>query len=211
VSYETEEQQVEALKEWWAENGRAVLLGIGLGIVVIGGYTWWQHSQEQAAVAASDKYSESIEALRSGDSATAQSLAKEVSEEHGGALYASYARMAAARAAVEDNDLAAAAEHLEWTVKNSDHPEVKLIAQVRLARVKGELGDPKAGLALLPSSVDDAFVGIVEEARGDLHVLAGDAAAARTAYQAASDAGGSANPQALGIKLNELSEAADAS
>jgi len=177
VSYETEEQQVEALKEWWAENGRAVLLGIGLGIVVIGGYTWWQHSQEQAAVAASDKYSESIEALRSGDSATAQSLAKEVSEEHGGALYASYARMAAARAAVEDNDLAAAAEHLEWTV----------------------------------NSVDDAFVGIVEEARGDLHVLAGDAAAARTAYQAASDAGGSANPQALGIKLNELSEAADAS
>jgi len=211
VSYETEEQQVEALKEWWAENGRAVLLGIGLGIAVIAGYTYWQHSREQSAVAASDGYSESIEALRSGDVAKAQALAQEVSEEHGGALYASYARLAAARAAVEDNDLAAAAEHLNWTVKNTDHPDVKLIAQIRLARVMGEQGEPAAGLAALPSTFDAAFKGIVEEARGDLHMLAGDAAAARSAYQAATEAGGTPNPTALSIKLNDLAETSDAS
>ena len=41
MEYETEEQQVEALKDWWAENGRAVIAGVVLGVVVIGGLGLW--------------------------------------------------------------------------------------------------------------------------------------------------------------------------
>jgi|GEM_PF-181845 len=37
AEFETEEQQVEALKQWWADNGRAVLLGIGIGLAMIFG------------------------------------------------------------------------------------------------------------------------------------------------------------------------------
>ena len=53
MEYETEEQQVEALKEWWAENGRAIIAGVVLGGVVIGGWGWWQSHRENQAVAAS--------------------------------------------------------------------------------------------------------------------------------------------------------------
>ncbi len=211
MSYETEEQQVEALKAWWDENGRAVLLGVGLGILIIAAYNFWQHRKEQAAVEASDLYSQSMDALRAGDTDKAQALAKELSDEHGGALYASYARMAAARAAIEAGDIQAAADHLSWTVKNTDHPDVKVIAQIRLARVHAELGDTDAGLKALPKGAHEAFTGMVEEVRGDLHALAGDLAAARSAYQAAQEAGGVANPQTLEIKLNDLAEPADAS
>jgi len=211
VSYETEEQQVEALKAWWAENGRAVILGIGLGIVIIGGYYFWEDRKEKAAMAASTLYNDSITALRAGDTDTAQAKAKEVSEEYGSALYASYARFSAARAAIEAGEMDAAAEHLQWVAKESDHAEVKLIAQIRLARVKGELGDAAGGLSTLPKSVPDSFVGIVEEVRGDLHVLAGDGSAARQAYEAARASGTATNSQMLDVKLNDLAEPADAS
>jgi len=206
LSYETEEQQVEALKAWWDENGKAVLLGVGLGILVIAAYNFWQARKEQAAIDASELYSQSVEALREGDTAKAQELATELSSEHGDALYASYARLAAARAAIEGGDVAAAGEHLQWTVDNTGHPDVKLIAQVRLARVKAELGDVEAGLALLPSSVNEAFEGIVQEARGDLQVIAGDTAAAHKAYGAALEAGGIADEATLKIKLNDLAQ-----
>ena len=211
MSYETEEQQVEALKAWWDENGRAVLLGVGLGIFVIAAYNFWQSRKEQSAVAASDLYSQSVEALRAGETDKAQALATELSDEHSGALYASYGRMAAARAAVEAGDIPAAEKHLEWAVKNTDQPDVKVIAQVRLARVRAELGDVSAGLKTLPKSVNEAFTGIVEEVRGDLHLLSGDSAAARSAYQAAQEAGGVADPAALQIKLDDIAEPANAS
>lgn len=211
MSYETEEQQVEALKEWWDENGRAVLLGVGLGILIIAAYNFWQNRKEANAVAASDLYSQSVDALRSGDAAKAQELAVELSGDHSGTLYASYARMAAARAAIEAGDIAAAADHLKWAVSNTDQPDVKVIAQMRLARVNAELGDVEAGLKALPKSVNDAFKGQVEEVRGDLQLLSGDVGAARQAYEAALEAGGVTDPATLQIKLNDLAEPADAS
>ncbi len=211
MSYETEEQQVEALKEWWDQNGRAVLLGVGLGVLIIAGYNYWQHRKATASIEASDLYSQSIDALRAGDTELAQSVAKELSDEHGGLLYATYARLGAARAAIEAGDIEAASAHLQWAVDNSDNPDVTTIARIRLARVQAELGDVDTALNTLPGSPNDAFKGMVEEVRGDLHVKAGDNAAARTAYEAAQAAGGVANPSALQIKLNDLAGPANAS
>ena len=211
MSYETEEQHVEALREWWDENGRTVLLGVGLGVLIIAAYNFWQNRKEANGVEASDLYSQSVEALRSGDTAKAQELAVELSGEHGGTLYASYARMAAARAAIEAGDIAAAADHLKWAVSNTDQPDIKVIAQMRLARVNAELGDVEAGLKALPKNVHDSFKGQLEEVRGDLQLLSGDVGAARQAYEAALEAGGVADPATLQIKLNDLAEPADAS
>ena len=63
MEYETEEQQVEALKEWWSENGRAVIAGVVLGVGVIGGWSLWQKRAESQAIAASDGYSLAMEAV----------------------------------------------------------------------------------------------------------------------------------------------------
>ncbi|MFK8079382.1 MAG: YfgM family protein [Granulosicoccus sp.] len=209
MEYETEEQQVEALKAWWAENGKAVIAGVLLGAGVIGGWTFWQDRSDKKIVAASDTFSRTLEAVDQADSDTALNLADEVQDDSPGHLYASYASFAAARAAVEDNNLEEAASRLQWVVDNAEQDDVKLIAQVRLARVKGANGDPSAGLSTLPARFPDSFAGLVEEARGDLHVLAGDEAAARTAYKAASASEYVANREGLTMKLNELAEPGD--
>ena len=51
-----EEETVEALKKWWDENGKQLVLMI---VVVVAGYTgWllWQNSRLASADAASDLY-----------------------------------------------------------------------------------------------------------------------------------------------------------
>ena len=59
----TEEEQIEALKRWWEENGKQTILGIAL---IVGGYFGWQawtdHSVEQSS-AASLTYQEMVDNL----------------------------------------------------------------------------------------------------------------------------------------------------
>ncbi len=209
MEYETEEQQVQALKDWWEENGRAVIAGVVLGVAVIGGWTFWQNSSEKKIVAASDIFSRTLEAVNNAELDTALNLADEVQDDNPGHLYATYSSFAAARIAVENGDLDEAASRLEWVVENAPQDDVKLIAQVRLARVHGALGDTEEALSMLPGSYPDSFAGLVQEARGDLHILAGDAAAAREAYQAAAESEYVANREGLTMKLNELAQPGD--
>ena len=211
MEYETEEQQVEALKAWWAENGRSVIAGVILGVVVIGGWSFWQNRQETRAITASDAYSEAMAAVAAGDGERVTALADELADDFDGTLYAAYANLAAARVAVEAGDLDAAAERLAWTAENAPQDDVKLIAAVRLARVDGARGDVDAALARLPETYAAEFAGLVEEARGDLLVAAGDTDGARAAYETARDSGLVADPEALGMKLDDLAVADAAS
>jgi predicted negative regulator of RcsB-dependent stress response len=207
VEYETEEQQVEALKAWWNENGRAVVTGVVLGGAVIGGWTLWQGRIESQAIAASDGFSQTIEAISASDNDAAVKLADELQGDQPDSLYSSYANLAAARSDIENDNLSGAADRLKWVADNAPQSDVQLIAKVRLARVQGALGDAAAGLASLPSTFPEAFVGLVEEARGDLLTINGDADAARTAYEAAQKSDYVANPEGLAMKLNELAKA----
>ncbi len=204
MQYETEEQQVEAMKAWWAENGRAVIAGILIGALLVGAWMWWKSSQEKAAVAASDNFSQTLEALQAGDHDKVKELVAAAKDDHDGTLYSAYTALAAARSAVEQNDLDAAAKHLTWAMENSELDEVGVIARVRLARVKAAQGDAAGGLAVLPKKYSDSFTHIVEEARGDLHVAAGELAEAKSAYQAAMDSDNAVDPGALEMKFNEL-------
>lgn len=204
MEYETEEQQVEALKAWWNENGRAVVTGVVLGGAVIGGWKFWEGRQESQAIAASDSYSRTLEAIDANDTDEAIKLANELKDDQPDTLYSAYSNMAAARAAIENGDLDDAASRLEWVANNAPQDDVVMIAKVRLARVQGAAGDASAGLASLPKKFPDAFIGLVEEARGDLMIQTGDEDGARAAYEAAQASQFVANRDALIMKLNEL-------
>lgn len=211
MDYETEEQQVEALKRWWNDNGRAVVAGVVIGVGGIAGWGLWQRHLETGAVAAGDAWSRAQDAVQAGDADTVNALADELRDDHGGTLYAAYASLAAARVAVENGDLDAAGERLGWVADEAAQDDVKLIATIRLARVDGARGDAAAGLARLPGDYPQGFTGLVEEARGDLLVASGDADGARAAYRKAVESGQVGNPEALTMKLDDLAVPAGAS
>ena len=211
MDYETEEQQVEALKAWWAENGKAVMAGAGLGAAASGGWGWWSTHQTQQAVAASEEFSRTLAALQGTEPTRVQSLAERLREDHDGTLYAAYGALAAARIAVQNGQLEEAAKELEWVSKNAEQQDVKLIAAIRLARVLGASEQAERGLDQLPDSYPDAFTGLIEEARGDLLLATGDQAGARAAYEKAKGSRHVVDPESLGMKLDELAVAGDES
>lgn len=209
MDYETEEQQVEAMKEWWNENGRSVILGVVIGAAAIFGWQGWGKYQLSQSEQASDQFTETLDALADGGESDPLALAESLKSEHGGSVYALMASLAAARGQVEAGDLDAAAEQLRWAIKNADQADIKVIAQIRLARVLGAAGKPDDALDALPSTVPDTFSAMIDEARGDLLLAKGDIDAARTAYQKAVDSEYRvADRNELTMKLNDLAVAA---
>ncbi len=61
--YDSEEQQVEAIKDWWKENGKAVVLGVVVGLGGLFGWRYYQDSVVQAQEAASEQYSKAVESI----------------------------------------------------------------------------------------------------------------------------------------------------
>ena len=56
--YTTEEEQVEALKKWWRENGKAVIAGFIIGFGAIFGWREWQAHVTEEAQKASRQFQE---------------------------------------------------------------------------------------------------------------------------------------------------------
>ena len=208
MDYETEEQQVEALKSWWSENGRSVVLGVVIGAVAIGGWQWWGAHKLSTARDASDKFAAAIEGLNTDNRDAGLSAAQVVRDEHKDSIYAVLASLAEARSHVENNQLEAAATALRWAAENASEADIAVIAKIRLARVLGASGDHDAAIAALPVNAPTNFRALVEEARGDLLLAKGDTDLARDAYQAALDSGErSADSRLLNMKLDDLATA----
>ena len=119
AEYETEEQQVEALKDWWKQNGLAVIGGAVLGISALIGWRGWNWHQEKQATEASDIFSVVQEAANKNDVSALQEQTKTLRNNYASTPYASLAVLHQAKNQTEQGDIAAAEEGLRWVLKNS--------------------------------------------------------------------------------------------
>lgn len=188
----TEEEQIETLKRWWAENGKGIVTGVVLALAGYFGYQWWQTSERDKAEAASNLYQSFVEAVSANEGqpdnkqlTTAKSVARQLKDEFGGRIYASQAALRLAAIATADNDLEAATKQLQWVLDNASEPSMELLAKRRLAAVKAARGEPDEALALLEGDIPPAFAALYAETRGDILLQKGDEAAAHSAYQQA--------------------------
>lgn len=196
--YSTEEQQAEAIKRFFRENGLSLALGV---IVGLGGlYGWKAYNQNQITTAeqASDAYTKLVE---SDDMLVAADV---FISDNKGTHYASLAAFVAAKEAVETQNLDVASEKLSWIVANVDNKQLKAIAITRLARIQIAQQQYDDALTTLNAPLPEAFNANVAELKGDIYLKQGNKAQARTAYQAAVNAGGSATNPLLQIKLDDL-------
>lgn len=198
--YTTEEQQVEAIKKWWRDNGKAVVLGAVIGLGGLYGWRYYQAEMETSREQASDAYTQVVSALVAGD-AQAEEKAATFIKDHEGA-YTSLLALQLAKSFVEAGDLTQAAEQLR-RVQSSKDDTLKTLATVRLARVEAELGNYDAALSQLNSVTADSWKAQVEELRGDIELRRGDEVAARSAYAASIAA--ATNP-VVQMKLDNLSQ-----
>ncbi|GAA60128.1 UPF0070 protein yfgM [Pseudoalteromonas sp. BSi20652] len=196
--YSTEEQQAEAIKRFFRENGISLTLGILVGL---GGlYGWKAYNQNQITTA--EKASDSYTALVESDDVL--SSADAFISENKDTNYATLAAFVAAKDAVEAKKLDVASEKLSWVVSNTPNTELKAIAITRLARVQIAQTKYDDALTTLNAPLPEAFNANVAELKGDIYTEQGNKDQARTAYQAAIDAGGLTSNPLLQIKLDDL-------
>jgi predicted negative regulator of RcsB-dependent stress response len=203
--YSTEEQQVQAIKDWWKKNGTSVMVGLVLGL---GGVLGWkqfnsyQINQKQAASAA---YQATLQSYASTDDVEPAVLAQTIEQLSGSSHYKSLAKLTLAKELVGNQEYDAAAATLEAVVASAPEP-VKSMAAIRLARVQGELKAFDKALATLSGVSNAAFASSVAAVRGDILLQSGNSQGARAAYQAAIVAGAGRGEANLQLKLDDLAE-----
>ena len=109
---ETDEEQLEVLKNWWDENGTTLVTTLVLGLAAIFGYRAWEDNVRETGEAASSTYQNLVQATSNLDDEnlrlTALNLGEELKNDYEGSTYASFAALHLAKIAVEQGDLAAA-------------------------------------------------------------------------------------------------------
>lgn len=215
----SDEEQLEALKRWWDENGTSLLTGLVIVLALFFGVRQWQASQATTDGVASDLYQQISDlalanisqTITADDLLAAQNVYSQLKSEHEDSVYTRYAALAMARFQVETGDLAAAAAELQWLLDNPElglmqevDDELLLTARLRLARIKLAQGMAQEALDLVRAVAPGTFAGPYAEVEGDALLSQGQTDTAREAYQRALAANTSGNPVLLQLKLQDL-------
>lgn len=211
MSNHTEEEQIALIKEWWQRNGKPVMVGAALALVIVFGWKAWQKNQASQAESSSVLYQQLMEAaLVPSEQVDAQKVAqlltqlKAVNENN---AYAQYGRLLAVKVAVDGNQLDEAALALQEILDKPANATLEELARQRLARVLLAQEQAEQALKLLEGNALPAFVATREELRGDTLVMLERLAEARTAYEQAQKAlSADAAAGSLLLKLDNLSE-----
>lgn len=201
----TEEEQIEKLKQWWKENGRAVLAGIIIGIGGLVGYRYWIDYQESYAEQASTHFIQMVDALESGNTEAVDKQANMLLNDYSSSEYAVMARFALAKSLVEAEDYEKAQQQLEQVIGNAGDSPLAYIARKRLATVQLQMAEFEQGLKTLAVEFPPQFEASIEELKGDLYASQGNKNEAATAYRKAQQSQpGPANAEFLQQKLDDL-------
>lgn len=194
--YRTEEEQVAAIRNWWQQNGIAVLIAIVLAALTYAGWHWYKQNRVEEALAASSLYQgmmESFQQMAQGGQAAADAEARivkagdELINKHGDSIYAQFAALMLAGHAVERDDYAGAEKYLRTALNHDGDKSLTALTTNRLARVLSAQGKHDEALALLQGEVPAKFVSAREDVRGDILLVQGKRVAARAAWQKALD------------------------
>ncbi len=204
-NYETEEQQVEAIKKWWADNYKMVIV---LGVIGIGGIVGvqqWKQNQIVKAQNASMEYDIVLQGVTTKQTDKMSSSVDNLQQDYADYPYAALAAMLEAKTMIAAKQLDSAEKKYQWVIEHSNATSLKHIARIRLASLLSSQGKNEQALKLLDTE-QGTFKARYLEIKGDVLVALKRIEEARSAYDQALESYASigANTQILKIKRNDL-------
>ncbi len=178
--YQTEEEQVEAIKRWWKENGTSVIAGLVIGLGGVFGWQAWGSYKDRIGAEAAIAFNQMVAAVDRGDKSSAVKQAELMRSDYDNS-YGIFAAMAEARVKLDEGDVSTAITRLEWASQNADNPALKQLVQLNLARLLMNQGELDSAEKLVASE-QGGFAGEFAVIRGDIAFARGDRAAAAAAY-----------------------------
>lgn len=181
--YDLEEQEkLDDLKAWWAQNSKyvsAVVVVVALVVIGVQGWRWYQRTQaEQAGVL----YQAVSQAAKANDLTKAKEPATQIVDRFGGTAYAPRAALLYAKLLYDSGDKAGARTQLQWVVDHASEDDLKTVARFRLAQAMLDEKQYDDALKMVDVKTDDAFTGVFADLKGDILAAQGKNAEAKTAY-----------------------------
>jgi len=180
----SEKETVEAIRNWWQENGKFIIAGIVLGVGGLVGWNQWQAYEADEAESASAVFEKLIAAAENGSEYDAKAHAATLAEQYASTPYALQAHLAMAKFYMDQGESEQAAAELRTLVQDGA-PPISLIARHRLARVLLYQDKPEEALAVLDVPDAGAFRPRFLELRGDAQFALGRIEEARESWTAA--------------------------
>ncbi|HRL94194.1 MAG TPA: tetratricopeptide repeat protein [Pseudomonas sp.] len=207
----TEDEELAVIRDWWQRNGKPLLTGSALALVVVFGWQAWQKHQVAEAQGASVLYQQLLEnslvADGQADVGKVAELAGKLKTDYAGSHYAQYASLLLAKVAVEAGKLDDARAELQAVLDKPADATLGELARQRLARVLAAQDKTEDALKLLAGDADQAFVAAREELKGDLLVKLERSDEALQAYEKAKAAlTAEAAVGGLQIKIDDLAK-----
>ena len=214
-SYQTEEEQVESIKKWWADNSRSIIFGVALGLIGLFGWQSWQEKTRTSTLEASDVYQQLVQTMKASKFDEAIQLANEINEKYDDTPYAALAGLHKAKAQVETADRSAAVESLEKVAITASNQSIQHIARVRAFKLRIANGDMSGVITDIDSLLAEEdglnpgeFISQYDALKGDAYRLLRDAEKARSAYVTALRTA-TMDRQLIQLKLDNLGPPAE--
>jgi predicted negative regulator of RcsB-dependent stress response len=185
-AYRTEEEQIEAIKNWWNDNGKGIVAAVVVGVVASVGWQWWQGSQVDKSERASLVYNELIELSANSELSPAQQvrvdeLAATLKVDFGGAGYAKLADLVIAAELVERGEAERAYATLEALENDvASDPTLYGLVKLRRARLQATVNDAQSALATLETLVQGEYAALARMAMSDIELNEGNYESALT-------------------------------
>ncbi len=202
--YSNENEQTDALRNFFANNGKALAIGVVIGIAALGGWRYWSSHQDDTAKTASAQYQQLTSAMQAGKPETLEAVNRFASENSN--TYGALAAMDLAKQYVDAGQLDKAATLLQNGLKDTKDANLQAVINLRLARIQLQQNQADAALKTLDGVKGDGWTAIVADIRGEALLTKGDKQGARDAWSKGVESDASpALKQMMQMKMNNLS------
>jgi len=202
--YTNENDQVDAIKRFFANYGAPLVIGLVIGVGGVFGWNYWQSHKVNVLQESAQKYEAINTQLRSGSEQgviAAQKFAAETDD-----VYSAMMGLELAQIAVDKGDLANAQTALSNALAKAKTVDMQDLINLRLARVQLAQGNADAAIASVANIKGKSWQATAQDVRGDALLHKGDKAGAKAAYAQGLESEGSQSLRGiLTLKLNNVS------
>lgn len=178
-----EQQQIEAIKEWWHRYGNLAVMVVAIMALIVFSWQFWQKHQVSTSAEASVLYEQMQVAQTNKKPGEMEFIADRIMSDYSSTPYAPLAGLLRAQDAVQNNDLALAAKQLQWVIDHAKNKTIMQIGRIRIARVLIAEKQPEQALKTLQTVDDNAYLPLINTLKGDALKALNKPTEAHLAYQ----------------------------
>ncbi|QKJ88218.1 hypothetical protein PMPD1_3295 [Paramixta manurensis] len=201
--YSNENEQVDALRRFFADNGKALVIGVVLGVGALVGWRYWSNHENGSAKETSAEYQKLTTELDGSKPQTVEAVTQFASNNNN--TYGALASLDLAKQYVDKNDLGNAVTQLQRGLQDTKDANLQAVLNLRLARIQLQQKKADEVLKTLDGIKGDGWTAIVADLRGEALLSKGDKQGARDAWKKGIDSDASpALKEMMQMKMNNL-------